>query len=91
MAILDETDSGLDIDSLREVATGISELAGPELGVLVITHYQRILNYITPDRVHVMMEGRIVKSGGPELAHELEEKGYEGIRTELGLSEEVSD
>ena len=91
MAILDETDSGLDIDSLREVATGISQLAGPGLGVLIITHYQRILNYITPDRVHVMMEGRIVKSGGPELAHELEEKGYEGIRSELGLTEEVSD
>src|SRR3989440_4697293 len=91
IAILDETDSGLDIDSLREVATGISQLAGPGLGVLVITHYQRILNYITPDRVHVMMNGRIVKSGGPEIAHELEAKGYEGIRTELGLSEEVSD
>jgi len=91
MAVLDETDSGLDIDSLREVATGISQLAGPGLGVLVITHYQRILNYITPDRVHVMMDGRIVKSGGPELAHELEAKGYEGIRGELGLSEEVSE
>src|SRR3989442_7147811 len=85
IAILDETDSGLDIDSLREVATGISQLAGPELGVLVITHYQRILNYITPDRVHVMMDGRIVKAGGPELAHELEQKGYEGIRAEVGL------
>jgi Fe-S cluster assembly ATP-binding protein len=87
IAILDETDSGLDIDSLREVATGISQLAGPDLGVLVITHYQRILNYITPDRVHVMMGGRIVKSGGPEIAHELEEKGYEGIRGELGIPE----
>src|SRR5947208_10276168 len=85
MAVLDETDSGLDIDSLREVATGISQLAGPDLGVLVITHYQRILNYITPDRLHVMMAGRIVKTGGPELAHELEQKGYERIRAELGL------
>src|SRR5213076_1769874 len=74
IAILDETDSGLDIDSLKLVATGISQLAGPELGVLVITHYQRILNYITPDQVHVMIGGRIVKSGGPELAHELEAK-----------------
>src|SRR5438067_487684 len=88
MAILDETDSGLDIDSLREVATGVAQLAGPELGVLIITHYQRILNYITPDRVHVMMAGRIVKTGGPELAHELEQKGYEGIRAELGLGAE---
>jgi Fe-S cluster assembly ATP-binding protein len=85
IAILDETDSGLDIDSLKLVAQGVDELVGPELGVLLITHYQRILNYITPDRVHVMMRGRIVRSGGPELAHELEEKGYEGIRTELGL------
>jgi len=91
IAILDETDSGLDIDSLREVATGVAQLAGPGLGVLVITHYQRILNYITPDRVHVMMDGRIVKTGGPELAHELEQKGYEGIRAELGLSPESSD
>src|SRR5437762_48248 len=88
MAILDETDSGLDIDSLREVATGVAQLAGPDLGVLIITHYQRILNYITPDRVHVMMAGRIVKTGGPELAHELEQKGYEGIRAERGLGAE---
>src|SRR5206468_735563 len=85
IAILDETDSGLDIDSLKAVATGIQQLAGPELGVLVITHYQRILNYITPDRVHVLVDGRIVKTGGPELAHELEKKGYEGIGKELGL------
>jgi Fe-S cluster assembly ATP-binding protein len=85
IAILDETDSGLDIDSLRQVATGVAQLIGPELGVLLITHYQRILNYITPDFVHVMMNGRIVKSGGKELAHELEAKGYEGIRTELGI------
>jgi Fe-S cluster assembly ATP-binding protein len=87
IAILDETDSGLDIDSLKQVATGIAQLIGPDLGILLITHYQRILNYITPDFVHVMMAGRIVKEGGPELARELEEKGYEGIRAELGLEE----
>jgi Fe-S cluster assembly ATP-binding protein len=85
IAILDETDSGLDIDSLKAVAEGLDKLRGPELGMLIITHYQRILNYITPDHVHVMMAGRIVKSGGPELARELEEKGYEGIRQELGV------
>ncbi len=88
IAILDETDSGLDIDSLKAVATGVEKLIGPSLGVLVITHYQRILNYVHPDFVHVMMGGRIVKEGGPELARELEEKGYEGIRQEVGLSEE---
>jgi Fe-S cluster assembly ATP-binding protein len=89
IAILDETDSGLDIDSLKQVATGVAQLVGPELGVLLITHYQRILNYITPDFVHVMVAGRIVKEGGPELAAELESKGYEGIRKELGLEETV--
>src|SRR5438552_4937114 len=72
IAILDETDSGLDIDSLKAVANGIQQLIGPSLGVLLITHYQRILNYITPDRIHVMMDGRIVLSGGPELGPELE-------------------
>ena len=87
IAILDETDSGLDIDSLKLVAGGVAELVGPDLGVLLITHYQRILNYISADRVHVMMQGRIVRSGGPELASELEEKGYEGIGDELGLEE----
>src|SRR3954447_17050445 len=92
IAILDETDSGLDIDSLKAVATGVEKLIGPSLGVLVITHYQRILNYIHPDFVHVMMAGRIVKEGGPELAKELEDKGYEGIRQEVGLSaEEAGD
>jgi Fe-S cluster assembly ATP-binding protein len=88
IAILDETDSGLDIDSLRSVATGVQQLIGPDLGVLLITHYQRILNYITPDHIHVMMDGRIVLSGGPELAHQLEAKGYEGLRKELGVDEE---
>src|SRR5437016_12219207 len=85
IAILDETDSGLDIDSLKAVATGVQQLVGPGLGVLLITHYQRILNYITPDRIHVMMDGKIVLSGGPELAPELEQKGYEGLRKELGI------
>jgi Fe-S cluster assembly ATP-binding protein len=89
IAILDETDSGLDIDSLKSVATGVARLVGPDLGVLLITHYQRMLDYITPDRVHVMMNGRIVRSGGKELALELEEKGYEGMREELGLEETV--
>jgi|TARA_Y100000310_G_scaffold22935_2_gene21948 Fe-S cluster assembly ATP-binding protein len=79
MAILDETDSGLDIDSLKTVAQGVNTLLGPSLGVLIITHYQRILNYITPDRVHIMVKGKIVKSGGKELAHELEAKGYDEI------------
>ncbi len=89
IAILDETDSGLDIDSLKTVATGIAQLVGPDLGVLLITHYQRILNYITPDFVHVMIDGRIVKEGGKELAQELEAKGYEGIRAEVGLGSET--
>ena len=90
IAVLDETDSGLDIDSLKQVATGIAQLVGPNLGVLLVTHYQRILNYITPDFVHVMMDGRIVKEGGKELAAELEEKGYEGLRKELGIEEPVA-
>jgi Fe-S cluster assembly ATP-binding protein len=90
IAVLDETDSGLDIDSLKAVAGGVAQLIGPDLGILLITHYQRILNYITPDFVHVMIDGRIVKSGGKELAHELEEKGYEVVRTELGLGEPVA-
>jgi len=80
IAILDETDSGLDIDALRTVAEGVNALRGPDLGVLVITHYQRILEYINPDFVHVMFEGRIVESGGPELALQLEEQGYDWIR-----------
>jgi Fe-S cluster assembly ATP-binding protein len=77
MAVLDETDSGLDIDALRVVAGGVKELVGPEMGALVITHYQRILDYITPDHVHVFVDGRIVKSGGADLAKELEADGYD--------------
>src|SRR4051794_16822704 len=77
IAVLDETDSGLDIDALKIVAAGVKALAGPEMGALVITHYQRILSYIEPDFVHVFVDGRIVRSGGPELAHELEAQGYE--------------
>jgi Fe-S cluster assembly ATP-binding protein len=79
-AILDETDSGLDIDALKVVSEGVNRLRGPDLGVLLITHYTRILRYITPDRVHVMFGGRIVESGGPELAEELEAHGYERLR-----------
>jgi len=77
IAVLDETDSGLDIDALRVVASGVNELVGPEMGALVITHYQRILNYVTPDHVHVFVDGRIVESGGPELAEKLEADGYD--------------
>ncbi len=80
IAILDETDSGLDIDALRIVAEGVNALSGPELGVLVITHYQRLLNYIKPQFVHIMFGGRIVESGGPELALHLEEQGYDWVR-----------
>ena len=80
IAILDETDSGLDIDALRIVSEGVNALSGPELGVLVITHYQRLLNYIKPQFVHIMMGGRIVESGGPELALHLEESGYDWVR-----------
>ena len=78
-AVLDETDSGLDIDALKVVASGVNSLRGPERSMMVITHYQRLLDYIVPDRVHVLAGGRIVRSGGKELAHELEEKGYAGI------------
>jgi Fe-S cluster assembly ATP-binding protein len=80
IAILDETDSGLDIDALRIVSEGVNALRGPDLGVVVITHYQRILNYINPDFVHVMLGGRVVESGGPELALHLEEHGYDWVR-----------
>ena len=84
MAVLDETDSGLDIDALRIVAEGVNKLAGPGMGVLIITHYQRILHLIKPDAVHVLYDGRIVKEGGPELVAQLEEKGYGWIKEELG-------
>lgn len=83
IAVLDETDSGLDIDALRIVSDGVNALRGAELGVLVITHYQRILNYINPDHVHVMMDGRIVESGGADLALHLEEHGYDWVREKL--------
>jgi len=79
IAVLDETDSGLDIDALKIVAGGVKELVGPEMGALVTTHYQRILNYIKPDFVHVFVDGRIVEEGGPELAHKLEAEGYEAF------------
>jgi len=79
IAVLDETDSGLDIDALRIVANGVNKLVGPETGALVITHYQRILDYVTPDFVHVFVDGRIVAEGGPELAHKLEAEGYEAF------------
>ncbi|MBC8507841.1 MAG: Fe-S cluster assembly ATPase SufC [Anaerolineales bacterium] len=80
IAILDETDSGLDIDALRIVSEGVNALRGSEFGALVITHYQRILNYIKPDFVHIMLDGRVVESGGPELALQLEEQGYDWVR-----------
>ncbi len=83
MAILDETDSGLDIDALRIVADGVNALRGEHLGVLVITHYQRILNYIKPDFVHIMLDGKIAESGGPELALVLEEQGYDWLREKV--------
>ena len=83
IAVLDETDSGLDIDALRIVAEGVNTVAGPEMGILIITHYQRILHLVEPDFVHVMFEGRIVKEGGPELVGELEDKGYGWIREEV--------
>ncbi|HLT33304.1 MAG TPA: Fe-S cluster assembly ATPase SufC [Aquaticitalea sp.] len=83
LAILDETDSGLDIDALRIVANGVNKLKSKDNAVIVITHYQRLLDYIVPDFVHVLFDGRIVKSGGKELAHELEEKGYDWIKEEV--------
>lgn len=89
IAILDEIDSGLDIDALKIVANGVNSLRSPEMGLLVITHYQRLLNYIIPDYVHVMMQGKIVKSGGPELAERLEREGYDWIKEELGIVDET--
>jgi Fe-S cluster assembly ATP-binding protein len=86
MAVLDETDSGLDIDALRIVAEGVNQFTGPDMGVLIITHYQRILHLVKPDFVHVMFEGRIVKEGGAELVAELEDKGYGWIREEVAAA-----
>lgn len=86
IAIMDETDSGLDIDALRVVSEGVNTLRGPNLGVLVITHYQRILNYIKPEFVHIMMDGRIIKSGGAELALQLEEHGYNWLRDKAEIA-----
>ncbi len=90
LAIMDETDSGLDIDALQVVAKGVNELRAPEFSAVIITHYQRILRYIEPDRVHVMLDGRIVTSGGKDLAHELEDKGYEWVRQEFGAGAQKS-
>jgi Fe-S cluster assembly ATP-binding protein len=90
MAVMDETDSGLDIDALRTVSEGINSLRGEEMSILLITHYQRILNYVTPDHVHVLYKGRIVRSGGRELAAELEEKGYDWITNAIDAEEGAS-
>ncbi|PWW01143.1 Fe-S cluster assembly ATP-binding protein [Paenibacillus cellulosilyticus] len=89
LVILDEIDSGLDIDALRIVSNGVNAMRSEDRGFLVITHYQRLLNYIKPDFVHVMMQGRIVKSGGPELAERLENEGYDWVKEELGIVDET--
>ncbi|NIK76901.1 Fe-S cluster assembly ATP-binding protein [Paenibacillus castaneae] len=89
IVILDEIDSGLDIDALRIVSQGVNAMRSEDRGFLIITHYQRLLNYITPDFVHVMMQGRIVKSGGPELAERLENEGYDWVKEELGIVDET--
>jgi Fe-S cluster assembly ATP-binding protein len=89
LVILDEIDSGLDIDALKIVAAGVNAMRSPERSFLVITHYQRLLNYVKPDYVHVMMQGRIVKSGGPELAERLEAEGYDWVKEELGIVDET--
>jgi Fe-S cluster assembly ATP-binding protein len=91
MAILDETDSGLDIDALRNVAEGINATLSPEMGVLMITHYQRMLNYVKPQFVHVLLNGRLVMSGGEELSHQLEANGYDWVREQVGLPDGVGD
>ncbi len=88
LAIMDETDSGLDIDALKHVAAGVNKLAGSDIGIVLITHYQRLLNYIRPNTVHVLLGGRIVKSGGFELAEQLEAEGYAGLAKKIGLSKE---
>ncbi|WP_338555174.1 Fe-S cluster assembly ATPase SufC [Paenibacillus sp. KS-LC4] len=89
IVVLDEIDSGLDIDALKIVSKGVNEMRSEDRGFLIITHYQRLLNYITPDFVHVMMQGRIVKSGGPELAERLENEGYDWVKEELGIVDET--
>ncbi|WP_138755457.1 Fe-S cluster assembly ATPase SufC [Paenibacillus sinopodophylli] len=89
IVVLDEIDSGLDIDALRIVSQGVNAMRSEDRGFLIITHYQRLLNYITPDFVHVMMQGRIVKSGGPELAERLENEGYDWVKEELGIVDET--
>ncbi|EAF1938361.1 TPA: Fe-S cluster assembly ATPase SufC [Listeria monocytogenes] len=91
LAILDEIDSGLDIDALKVVSKGVNEMRGEGFGCLIITHYQRLLNYITPDFVHVMMQGKVVKEGGPELAKLLEAEGYDWIKQELGIELEEEE
>jgi Fe-S cluster assembly ATP-binding protein len=91
MAILDETDSGLDIDALKNVADGINATLSPEMGVLMITHYQRMLNYVQPQFVHVLLDGRVVMSGGEELSHQLEANGYDWVREQVGLPAGVGD
>jgi Fe-S cluster assembly ATP-binding protein len=91
VALLDEIDSGLDIDAVRQVAAAVEEMRSPELGVVMITHYNRILKYVAPDVIHVMIDGRIVDSGGAELAEELESGGYEHVRARLGLEKAVSE
>ena len=91
MAILDETDSGLDIDALRTVADGINATLSPEMGVLMITHYQRMLNYVKPQFVHVLLDGRVVMSGGEELSHKLEANGYDWVREQVGLPSGIGD
>jgi Fe-S cluster assembly ATP-binding protein len=90
-AVMDETDSGLDIDALRTVSEGINALRNPEMGIVLITHYQRILNYVKPDKVHVLYKGRIVRSGGQELAAELEQKGYDWITSVVDAEEVVTN
>lgn len=91
MALLDEIDSGLDIDAVRQVAEAVEEMRSPDLGVLMITHYSRILRYLTPDRIHVMIDGKIVDGGGKELAEELESGGYEAVRERLGIERPSTD
>lgn len=90
-AILDEIDSGLDIDALQVVSKGVNSMRGDDFGTLIITHYQRLLNYIKPDFVHIIMDGRVVKTGGPDLAIKLEDEGYAGLRDELGIDVRLTD